>query len=92
MLWLQLIEARERKGWTQAQLGEKVGVTEYTVFRWEHREAKPRSKYLLKLMEVLGVDEFGLGLIYVPMTTQSQEQRVDLCDTMHHRLFIPIYQ
>jgi transcriptional regulator with XRE-family HTH domain len=45
--------ARERRGWTQAQLGLEVGVGARTVGGWERGETTPMNR-MGKLEEVLG--------------------------------------
>lgn len=45
--------ARERKGWTQQELGAAVGVGLRTVGNWERGASVPRNR-LGKLVEVLG--------------------------------------
>jgi transcriptional regulator with XRE-family HTH domain len=50
--------ARERKGMTQAQLGEAVGAARETVGNWELGTTSPRNK-MGKLQEVLGEDLDG---------------------------------
>jgi transcriptional regulator with XRE-family HTH domain len=60
----KLIEARERRGWSQEALAERCNVDVATIRRWEHGEASPRGCNKWKLMEALGVsseDELGLG-------------------------------
>ena len=46
--------ARERKGWTQAELGKKVGAARETVGNWETGTTTPRNK-IAALEETLGV-------------------------------------
>jgi len=56
-------ELRERKGWTAADLGYKLGVSEGTVRSWEQGRHLPRGATLRrKLARVLGVDVAELGL------------------------------
>lgn len=51
--------ARERAGLTQAQLAERLSVTQGAVSQWEQRLTFPRMPLLLRLADVLGctVDE-----------------------------------
>jgi transcriptional regulator with XRE-family HTH domain len=51
---------RLAKGWTQRDLGERVGASTTSVSEWENG-AKPRPRYIAKLAEALGVD--GLELV-----------------------------
>lgn len=46
---------RREKGWTQAELGEKLGVTNKTVSRWETGAYMPDLAVLTALCEILGV-------------------------------------
>ncbi len=48
-------ELRKQKGWTQAQLGEMLGVTNKTVSRWENGNYMPELAIIPSLAEVLGV-------------------------------------
>ena len=55
---LKIEKLREEKGWSQAQLGKKVGVSERTIRTWESdiehvRNAK--GKHLLKLCKVFKI-------------------------------------
>lgn len=45
--------AREAKGWTQAELAQKVGVARETVGNWETGVSSPRNK-TGRLVQVLG--------------------------------------
>lgn len=50
----EIRQSRERMGWTQVQLAEKLGVSERTVIRWEAGEAamsEPAARLLAKLEE-----------------------------------------
>lgn len=48
---------RKRKGWTQYELGKKLGVTDAVIAHWEHGRREPSS------MEMVGkiADLFGVG-------------------------------
>lgn len=47
--------ARERAGLTQAELGERLGVDQTYVSRWERDEITPRGSTRLKIANALGV-------------------------------------
>ena len=51
----RLKEARKRKGLSQEQLADLVGVTRSTVAKWEIGERSPKGDHLIKLSEILGV-------------------------------------
>jgi transcriptional regulator with XRE-family HTH domain len=64
MIRARLIEAREKRGWTQELLAERVGVDVATIRRWEHGNTSPQGRNIWKLMEILGVaseDDLDLG-------------------------------
>lgn len=49
-------EARERKNWTQTELGEKIGVTGSAITNYENNTSHPKEPILYKLLDVLEVD------------------------------------
>lgn len=51
----RLRKARERRGLTQTQLGEKMGVSPQSVQQWESGDTMPRHKRVTDLAECLGV-------------------------------------
>jgi WD40 repeat protein/transcriptional regulator with XRE-family HTH domain len=53
---------RERRGWSQAFLAEKLGCDTKTVGRWEKGESLPRPYYRVALAALLGKDLTELGL------------------------------
>lgn len=52
---LQLKDQRKRRGLTQSQFAEAMGVEQPTVQRWESGSRNPDVSQLLKMAEVLGV-------------------------------------
>lgn len=48
-------DQRRRQGMEQADVAERVGVTQQTVSRWENGEAIPRGRFVLPLANALGV-------------------------------------
>ena len=47
---------REERNFTQEQMGKELGVSENTVFRWEHGE-NPRIERVKEIAEYFGVTE-----------------------------------
>ena len=47
--------ARERKGWTQAELGQAIGVGQRTVGNWERGATVPKNR-MGALVDALGPD------------------------------------
>jgi len=59
----QLKFERERRGWSQTDLAEKVGSDTKTVHRWENGKSVPRPYFRQMFTELFGksVDELGLA-------------------------------
>ena len=55
-------ELRMRKFLTQAELAEKVGVSESTIAGWEAGRKSPRLRNIRKLAEALGVEPIEISL------------------------------
>ena len=54
---------RKNNGLTQSELGQKVGVSDVTILRWERGERTPNSSMLPKLAEALNTSvEYLMGL------------------------------
>jgi transcriptional regulator with XRE-family HTH domain len=53
----KLIAARERRGWTQEYVAERVSVDVATIRRWERGEASPQGRHKHKLMMVFEVED-----------------------------------
>lgn len=74
MIRAKLIEVREKRGWTQEQLAERIDVDVATIRRWEHGDSSPqgRNKWkLIKALEVSSEDELDLG--HGHQTSQSAD-------------------
>lgn len=50
-----LTSLRKLKGWTQAQLAERLSLTQPIIARWENGRATPNETNLGRLAEALGV-------------------------------------
>jgi WD40 repeat protein/transcriptional regulator with XRE-family HTH domain len=76
---------RGRRGWTQADLAEKVGCSTKTVSRWEKGEILPRPYHRVALGTLLGKDleELGLAQAMPPTAVQhfSQSKQAGLQGT-----------
>ena len=58
-----LRELRMRRFLTQAELAEKVGVSESTIAGWEVGRKTPRLRNIRKLAEVLGIEPGEIDLV-----------------------------
>lgn len=87
-----ICQLRSEKGLTQKQLGERLGVTNKAVSKWENGSAVPRVSLIPKLAEVLGCtqEELFLGM------RKAREQAVSptgeyievikRCDSCKHKV------
>lgn len=59
---------REERGWGQAEIADRLGVTQQTVSRWENGDSLPRPRRLLEIAELLGLDSSTLHRLagYLP--------------------------
>jgi len=48
-------ELREGRGWTQLELGNRLGVTPVTVYNWERGQHMPTAPQLRALARAFGV-------------------------------------
>ena len=55
-----IVKLRNRQGWTQAQLAEKLGMATAHINRLEHDRMRPRSTTIEKLAEVFGLSREDL--------------------------------
>lgn len=64
---------REERGWGQAELANRLGVTQQTVSRWENGDSLPRPRRLLEIAELLGLDSATLHRLagYLPNSEHS---------------------
>src|ERR1700693_3332119 len=69
----QLKQERERHGWTQSQVAERIGSTQITISRWEKGVRIPSPYYRQKLGELFGRNLEELGL-FVDAEPDSTEQ------------------
>src|SRR6266566_6054984 len=70
----RLRRERNSRGWSQADLAEKVGSDTKTVGRWENAESLPRPKYRQRLLALFGISAEALGLATPPTQHGSEAQ------------------
>ena len=51
----RLMELRKQKGWSQEQLGERIGVTRQTVSKWETGDTTPEMAKLIELSRLFDI-------------------------------------
>ena len=68
----RLRQERERRGWTQSEVAERVRTTRINVGRWENGQTFPSPYYRQKLSEVFGKTLQELGLI--PESTEDGDE------------------
>lgn len=87
---------RERRGWSQQDVADKVGTTPLNVSRWERGETVPGPYFRLKLSEVFGKSPIELGLVSECSTSSlslvpppTSESTTDLLETYTHIWRVP---
>ena len=68
------MELRKSRGWSQEELGERLGVTRQTVSKWELGATTPELEKLVELSELFGlsIDELVKGGRSLGETKQAQ--------------------
>lgn len=69
MIKIPLAAARVAKGWTQAELAEKMGVSRQSIVDWESGKRKIRTPYFLLFCQLTGFNTSDILL--PPMSTKS---------------------
>src|ERR1035438_5305763 len=74
-----LIGARHRRGWSQAELGERIGLPQMHISGIETGKVAPRFDTMLELVRVLGYDLLLVPREMVPvvqsLTRDEEEER-----------------
>lgn len=71
----KLMELRRAKGWSQEQLGEKLGVTRQTISKWELGQTTPELEKLAAISELFGITTDELIKGTSPQTAQLHETK-----------------
>jgi len=69
----QLKRERERRGWSQADVAEKIGTTAPNVSRWEHGITSPGPYFRQKLCQLFEKTVEELGLLQENSTGKPEE-------------------
>lgn len=74
----KLTELRKQRGWSQEELGERLGVTRQTVSKWELGSTTPEMEKLAAMGELFGItlDELVRGGESYRVTGDVPEQKV----------------
>ena len=76
----RLRQERERRGWTQSEVAERVRTTRVNVGRWENGQTFPSPYYRQKLAELYGKSLQELELI-PEGAEESNEENIPLAET-----------
>ena len=85
-LGLAIKEAREKKGWTQAYLGELVGRTDRTIMSIENKGQHPSLDVLYQIVTLLEISVDQYFYMDSENRTSPRRKRIDIMlDTMDER-------
>lgn len=73
----KLMNLRKSRGWSQEELGERLGVTRQTVSKWELGETTPEMEKLARMSELFGVsiDELVKGGDYNETYNETKSEQ-----------------
>ena len=80
----RLKQERERRGWTQSEVAERIGSTRINVGRWEKGETVPGPFYRQKLAELFGKSIAEFGFIPEYSEERNGEEITSISDTNPH--------
>lgn len=75
-----IASCRKECGYTQASLGEKLGITDRAVSKWETGKSMPDASIMLELCNLLkiSVNELLAGNILLWKTIKKRQKRICL--------------
>lgn len=73
-------DLRIARGWTQAQLAERMPVHHRAIYFWESGKRQPNARHLQRLCEVLGVSIADVDLLNAPVSTPRGRPRKGTTD------------
>src|ERR1700709_1436352 len=76
---------RKRRGWSQAEIAEILGVTVRTVRRWEQERAVPQPPYRKQLSALFGTAAQGVGLLSDIDESEVIQEVLPAYNERHHR-------
>src|SRR6266699_1177038 len=85
-----LKQERERRGWTQSELAERIGTTQVNISRWEKSITVPGPYFRQKLGELFGKTLQELGLL-IELEDSNNEQANTIFTSAIHRTHSPIW-
>lgn len=77
----RLRQERERRGWTQGELAERLGTTRINVGRWENGQTFPGPYYRQRLAELYGKNLQELDLLPESAEERGREEEVSTITT-----------
>ena len=80
----KLIGLRKNRGWSQEELGEKLGVTRQTVSKWELGSTTPEMEKIAAMSEIFGIttDELIKGTAPQQPSAQSETKIPEEADVI----------
>ena len=70
----RLRQERERRGWTQSEVAERIGSTRVNISRWENGIIVPGPYYRQKLSDLFGKSIQELG--FIPENSEERNEEV----------------
>ena len=71
---------RKKKGWTQTELGNKLGVTAGVVAHWEHNRRQPATMEMVgKIAELFGV---GADIVFKDLRLEENPKEQELINNV----------
>ena len=82
----KLMELRRQRGWSQEELGDKLGVTRQTVSKWETGQTTPEMEKLAAMSDLFSIttDELIKGNTgSTPLSAEKPQEDIPLSKLLH---------
>ncbi|MGT2906340.1 XRE family transcriptional regulator [Streptococcus dentiloxodontae] len=79
----RLKDIREEKGYSQAEVAKRLGISRSSYFNWENGKTKPNQKNLSVLSEIFGVtetyflSEHEIVDVYLKLSSENKKKSLD---------------